>query len=175
MRVKLAPPKNTKYLYEIKDYDNFEFRTPINPWNIQQEYKPDFDKVKCLELTVEQGQILYIPAYWWYSVEYSEDTLVCVFKYNTYMNNLAMAPDIFKYILQKQNVERKMVPTVDLNDAHGGVKGRIMNEDKPRQDPVAGTSVAGTSVAGTSVAGTSVAGTSVAGTSVEKTTNIDDI
>ena len=171
MRIKLAPPKNTKYLYEIKDYDNFEFRTPVNPWNIQQEYKPDFDKVKCLELTVKQGQILYIPAYWWYSVEYSEDTLVCVFKYNTYMNNLAMTPDIIKFILQRQNVERKMVPTVDLDNGLSLSKKKIAKED----ELLAGTSVAGTSVAGSSVAGSSVAGSSVAGSSAAGTTNINEL
>ena len=60
--------------------------------------------------------MLYIPAYWWYSIEYSDDTVVCVFKYNTYMNHLAMAPDIIKYVLQKQNVQRKIVPTIDMNE-----------------------------------------------------------
>lgn len=139
MRVKLAPPKNTKYLYEIKDYDNFEFRTPVNPWKVQQEYKPDFDKVKCLELSIQRGQMLYIPAYWWYSIEYSDDTVVCVFKYNTYMNHLAMAPDIIKCVLQKQNVQRKIVPTIDMNehtkqenngvDAHGDARVELEQPD----------------------------------------------
>jgi len=47
IRVKLAPPKSKKYLYQINDYENFEFKSPINPWNVQNEYKPDFDKIKC--------------------------------------------------------------------------------------------------------------------------------
>ena len=41
----------------------FEFRSIINPWNIQEKYKHNFDKVKFLELTIQRGTIIYIPAY----------------------------------------------------------------------------------------------------------------
>ena len=116
IQIKLAPPKNTRYLYQNKDYENFEFRSPINPWNVQQEFKPDFDKVKCLEITITKGSIIFIPAYWWYSVKFENESTVCVFKYNTYMNNLAILPEIVKQILQQQNVKRKTVPTVNVND-----------------------------------------------------------
>ena len=69
VKIKLSPPKSSKYLHQIKDYDNFEFRSPINVWNIQEEYKIDFDKIKCMEITLEPGKILFIPAYWWYSIK----------------------------------------------------------------------------------------------------------
>ena len=45
--VKLTLPKNKKYLYPDNDYDNFEFTSKINPWNIQNQFKQDFSKIKC--------------------------------------------------------------------------------------------------------------------------------
>ena len=45
IRIKLISPVYSKYLYESKDYDNFEFRSPINPWDVQKEYTKDFNKL----------------------------------------------------------------------------------------------------------------------------------
>ena len=110
--VKLAPPKSSKYLYQIKDYENFEFRSPVNPWDIQKEYRADFDKVKCLEIRISKGQMLFIPAFWWYSVEFSDKTTVAAFKYRTYMNAAAITPQIIMYFLQSQNVKRNIIPKI---------------------------------------------------------------
>ena len=33
-----------------------------NIWNIQQEYKADFSKIKVLDVTLNKGDIIYIPA-----------------------------------------------------------------------------------------------------------------
>jgi len=122
LKVKLLPPKSAKYLYMENDYENFEFKSPINPWNPQTKYKADFDKVKCLEIDLIPGRILYIPAYWWYSFKFGENTSVSCFKYRTYMNNIAISPQIFLYALQNQNIERKFTnvlekvkPNIDTN------------------------------------------------------------
>lgn len=112
--VKLSPPKSSKYLYPVNDYENFEFRTPINPWDPQAKYKADFDKIKCLEIVLQPGKILHIPAYWWYTFKFSENSSVSCFKYRTYLNNLAISPHIFMYALQNQNVERKIAKQIDL-------------------------------------------------------------
>lgn len=116
IKIKLAPPKSIKYLYPVYDYENLEFRSQVNPWSPQTKYKIDFDKIKCLELTLEPGRILYIPAYWWYSIQYhgTNTTSVSVLKYRTYMNNLAISPNIFMYALQNQNVERKIAKKIDI-------------------------------------------------------------
>ncbi len=113
--VKLTPPKSEKYLHPINDYENFEFRSPVNPWNPQPKYKIDFDKIKCLEIILSPGKILYIPAYWWYSFKFEANTSVSCFKYRTYMNNLAIVPNIALYALQNQNVERKFAKQIDIN------------------------------------------------------------
>jgi hypothetical protein len=106
IKVKLAPPKSSKYLYQQKDYENLEFSSPLNPWQIQPHYKADFDKIKCLDLTLKRGQILYIPAYWWYSIEFGKETSVATFKYKTYMNAVAILPQLVIKLLQTQNVKR---------------------------------------------------------------------
>ena len=116
INIKLIPPHNSKYLYPIKDYDNFEFRSPVNVWDIQTEYKADFDKVKVLDVSLSKGEIIYIPAYWWFSIEYEKISSVCAFKYRTFMNYLAISPEIVLSMLQGQNIKRDIVKKVETDE-----------------------------------------------------------
>jgi len=115
VHIKLAPPKSIKYLYPVNDYENFEFRSQINPWNPQTKFKADFDKVKCLEFVLTPGKFLFIPSYWWYTFKFSENTSVSCFRYRTYMNNIAISPNIALYALQNQNVEHKIAKKIDMS------------------------------------------------------------
>jgi len=115
-QIKLAPPQSIKYLYPIYDYENFEFRSPVNPWDPQPKYTADFDKIKCLEFTLLPGKTLYIPAYWWYSIKFNSNTSISCFNYRTYMNNLAILPYICLHALQIQNIKRNTVKTVSINE-----------------------------------------------------------
>ena len=114
--IKLLPPKSYKYLNVIKDYENYEFSSPINIWDVQEEYKNDISKVKSLEVTVNKGQIIYIPAYWWYSIKLNEKSCICVFKYRTYMNNVAILNHSIMHLLQKQNIKREIYKKKDLSE-----------------------------------------------------------
>jgi len=116
INLKLIPPHSSKYLYPVKDYDNFEFRSPINVWDVQQEYKADFDKVKVLDVTLNKGEIIYIPAYWWYSIEYEKLSSLCTFKYRTFMNVLAISPELILTMLQGQNIKRDVVKKVEQKE-----------------------------------------------------------
>jgi hypothetical protein len=116
IKVKMMPPKSSRYLYPIKDYENLEFRSPVNPWNPQTKFRADFDKVKCLEIVLTPGKFLFIPAYWWYSFKFADNTSVSCFNYRTYMNNIAISPHIFMYALQNQNVERKIAKKIDIKE-----------------------------------------------------------
>jgi hypothetical protein len=127
IKIKLIPPKSARYLYPTDDYENFEFRSPLNPWEIQRQYKADFDKIKTLEIELTPGKIVYIPAYWWYSVKFMEPlTSVCVFKYRTYMNTVAILPKLCMKTLQRQNTKREIVKKVrfskNLADADASKK-----------------------------------------------------
>ena len=109
--VKLIPPNSSKYLHQNKDYEHFEFSSPINVWSIQPKYETDFDKIKSLEITLTPGKILFIPAYWWYSFKFSPETSISCFRYRTYVNNIVISPNIFMYALQNQNIQKKFTKT----------------------------------------------------------------
>ena len=112
-KIKLAPPKSSKYLSPVKDYHNFEFRSPIDPWNVQEEYAGDFEKIKCLEVNVRRGQLLFVPAYWWYSIEFGENTVVSSFKYDSFMSMVSTTDHHVKRFLQSHNVKRTHLPLVE--------------------------------------------------------------
>tara|TARA_B100001093_G_C26852859_1_gene1025926 strand:+ start:1375 stop:2190 length:816 start_codon:yes stop_codon:yes gene_type:complete len=111
--IKLTPPQSSKYLFPDIDYDNFEFRSPINPWQPQEEYKNEFNKIKCLDVNLDKGKLLFIPAYWWYSIKFNtKSTTILSFKYRTYMNNVAILPYIIKHYLQKQNIKHNIIEKI---------------------------------------------------------------
>jgi len=96
--VKLTPPKNEKYLNPEKDYAN----------QMYYSLKQDIDKVKFLEITLVKGQILFIPAYWWYSITFAKESCVCTLQYKTVMNIIATLPDICMGVLQRHNTKTKL-------------------------------------------------------------------
>ena len=105
--IQLITPKSKRYLYSIEDYDNFEFRSPINTWNVQEKYKSEFRKVNVLEVKLKKGDMIFIPAYWWFSIRFDKFSCISVFKYRTYMNTVAILPEICLSILQQQNTKRE--------------------------------------------------------------------
>ena len=110
IRIMLIPPKDTRYLHVINDYDIFEFRSPVNPWKVQPEYQDDFDKIKTLEVELYQGMAIFIPAYWWYSIKFiGSETSVCSFKYQTYMNTISIMPQLIMSALQNINTKRDTI------------------------------------------------------------------
>ena len=92
-----------------KDYEAFEFRSPFNVWDIQDKYKYDFAKVKVLDIELKKGDIIFIPSYWWYSIRFNKISSVCLFKYRTFMNNVAILPHLFTSFLQRQNTKHDIV------------------------------------------------------------------
>ena len=136
-QIKMAPPQSTKYLYPNYDYENFEFRSPVNPWNVRPNYSADFDKIKCLEFTLVPGKTLFIPAYWWYTIKFGPNTSISCFFYRTYMNNIAISPYIGLHALQIQNVKRNTVKKADikeLNKMEELISNEIQNNETPDND-----------------------------------------
>ena len=90
----------------------------------------EISKIKCLEIVLTPGKLLYIPAYWWYTFKFDdENTSVSCFKYRTYMNNIAISPNIFMYALQNQNVECKIVKNLDTNVVTNVVASKETNTE----------------------------------------------
>jgi hypothetical protein len=130
-KIKIAPPCSTKYLHTEYDYENFEFRSPIQVWNPQEQYKPDFSKIKCLEFTMQKNKALYLPAYWWYSFELQENAFISCFRYRTYMSTLSIAPYIAMYALQNQNVKREFTKKASVETLG---KSETINEERKEED-----------------------------------------
>ncbi len=102
--IKLSPPMYTKYMNERKDYETLRFTSAIDLWN------PSIDnaKIKSLEFKVGAGKMIYVPAYWWYTVRFDmEKTVLCQFQYRTYMNIMSIVPQLFLHILQIHNITQK--------------------------------------------------------------------
>jgi len=114
--LKLYPPRSGKYLHMKNDYYNLEFRSEINPWNVQKEYSIDFSKVQSLHITLNKGQIIYIPAYWIYSFRLnSSESQILAFRYKTFMNTISILPQLVTFILQRYNTKYKIVDNLKTN------------------------------------------------------------
>ena len=109
-QIKLAPPHSIRYLYPNYDYENFEFRSPVDPWSPQPKYIADFDKMKCLEFTLTPGKTLYIPAYWWYSIKFNKNILSCSILINSAKLSISMMPirnlPLLKSMLKTLNLSK---------------------------------------------------------------------
>jgi hypothetical protein len=135
--IKIAPPQSAKYLHTIYDYENFEFKSPVDPWYPQPKFKADFDKIKCLQFTLLPGKTLYIPAYWWYSIKFNNSkTSISIFNYRTYMNNLAILNYICLHALQIQNIKRNIVKKIDIKEINKNneIMVPVENENLNNQD-----------------------------------------
>jgi hypothetical protein len=132
-QIKLTPPQSTRYLYPNYDYENFEFRSPVNPWKPQPNYAADFDKLKCLEFTLLPGKTVFIPAFWWYSIKFNKNTSISCFNYRTYMNNIAVSPYIGMHALQIQNVKHNVVKKVSIDELNNPVINTQIQEKEEEQ------------------------------------------
>jgi len=105
--VKMTPWKSKKYVYPVHDFENYEFWSPVNVWKPQQKYLHEMDKLRFIEFDVSEGNVLYIPPYWFYSIQYIEDnTLLTGFTYQSVMNSLSNVPNWARYYLQQSNIEK---------------------------------------------------------------------
>jgi len=79
---------------------------------------------------------LFIPAYWWYSIKFSNNASISCFNYRTYMNNVAVAPYIGMHALQIQNVKRNVVKKVSVDD----INDEIMRPSTMQEVPMSNES-----------------------------------
>jgi hypothetical protein len=113
--IKMTPYKNHKFLHVIKDYDNYEFRSAINVWNIQPQFKKDIEKVKFIDFDIHPGFVLYIPPFWFYSIKFVDDkTIASSITYKTIMNYVATIPELARYYIQQTNIQKKVARTLEL-------------------------------------------------------------
>jgi hypothetical protein len=103
VKIKMTSKKFSKYLNEIQDFENLEFRSQIDVWNNSTM----LDKIQFIEFDIQCGQVVYIPSFWWHSIKYSApDTLLLECKYSSFANKVAFGFDLFRHYLQQHNIIR---------------------------------------------------------------------
>jgi len=138
LQVKMTPWRNTKYMHPVIDYETYEFRAAADVWKPQAQMQGDIEHTAFLEFDVQQGYILYVPPYWWYSVKYdTASTLAVSVTYDSTMSVLANAPDLAKHWIQQQNIKEKVVRTFEnvietaVENHVDEVKEPLLEEPKP--------------------------------------------
>lgn len=131
LHVRLAPWKAINH-HIIKDYEFYEFYTRSTP-------------PTTFSVTVHPGQMLYVPPYWWYALDFSAgDVVVIQCSYVTVMNAVAHAQDLILYALQQQNIKTHVIDhgspqkseiASDPPPPHN-VSPEPVRQDVHRQDPV---------------------------------------
>lgn len=98
--VKMTPWRSNKYMVLDKDYASYEFTSMLNVWNPQEQYKSGFLKMKFLDFVIHPGHILYIPPFWFYSLQFEKDNrdiVVHQFDYGSVMNVVANLPNLAQH------------------------------------------------------------------------------
>jgi len=108
--VRMTPWRSGRYLDTVSDYDNYEFFSRGDPWTCTDK------DVRWLDFEVVEGYVLFIPAWWWYSIRFfSVDTEVVGAHYITGANILAHAVDWARYYGQLHMTQK--IPTKRLERA----------------------------------------------------------
>jgi hypothetical protein len=105
LTVKMTPWKSRKYLHAVRDDMMLETLSPIVPWGVPREDQKDSrSRLKFLEFVVKEGNVLYIPPFWWYSVEFSGPNMaVYSYTYVSAMNWLANSDIWVRYLLASRS------------------------------------------------------------------------
>ena len=110
VEVTITPLIYEKYLYSKKNDEMMNKISDINIYNINDNHKSNYNKIKFLQVKVKTGQLLFIPNYWYYSIKILEDdTLVTIYKYKTYSNCISLIPEYLLQYLQKQNIKNNYI------------------------------------------------------------------
>jgi hypothetical protein len=114
--VKMTPWRSNKYMVVNKDYENYEFASPLNVWNPQDNYRTGFQKMKFLDFVVHSGNILYIPPFWYYSIKIEDDDgLIYVADYGSPMNILSNTVNLGHYFYETM-ISKKVKPNTGSDD-----------------------------------------------------------
>ena len=114
--VKMTPWRSNKYMVVNKDYENYEFASPLNVWNPQDNYRTGFQKMKFLDFVVHSGNILYIPPFWYYSIKIEDDDgLLYTMDYGSPMNILSNTVNLGHYFYETM-IPKKVKPKTGSDD-----------------------------------------------------------
>ena len=65
--------------------------------------------IDTILIPLKKGSVLFLPAYWWYSLRFTnEPSSVAFLSYRTVMNTLAILPQLGKQFIQNSNTSYKI-------------------------------------------------------------------
>jgi hypothetical protein len=74
----LSPPKACKDLGIITDKQHPSYRHSVIDWSdVEQARSRGFDQVDAIETIVRQGEVLYIPSYWFHYIVSLQRSIQC--------------------------------------------------------------------------------------------------
>ena len=71
---------------------------------------------------MKAGDLIFIPAYWWYSIKYNIRSTLLNMKYKTYMNIVSLTPTLVVHYLQTLNVKFNTERTLSKQNIQGETK-----------------------------------------------------
>lgn len=93
IQIQLFPPNMDAILMVQTDYIHMTNTSLLNPQKTNH---------KCIEKTMKKGDVMYIPAYWIFSIQYKKDnTKLAVCKYMTCMNIISILPFLSLSLIYK--------------------------------------------------------------------------
>jgi len=113
--ITLTIPNNKKYLQIEKDYNNNEFYSTLDIYNVTDNFIKEYNKIKFMKIVLNKGDLLYIPSYWFYSLKLmTPQTNVINFKYTTYISNISILPTIIQSYLQNKNIKNNFLKLYNI-------------------------------------------------------------
>lgn len=106
--IKMSSWDSTELLNPIHNYEGYDFRSPINVWNPQANWTANVKQMETLDIVLEKGCMLYIPSFWWYSIQFNSESLVSSSQYSSAMNCVYNLPSWTLHYIQKINVETQV-------------------------------------------------------------------
>ena len=136
IRVKMCPWRLRTSFSPMKDYENYEFWSKTDIW----KHSPG----KCLEFDLKAGYVLYIPSYWFYSIQYinvsteesesNKVSSIACFHYVTAMNMIANLQHYGLYFLQQQNMVDTKAKVVKPLEVDVSIKHEIDSETEKKPE-----------------------------------------
>lgn len=104
IQVKMIPFKHSFNFKCVNDYNNLQYISNKNIWNEKDDNYIDTSNIKILDFNLKQGDVLFIPSFWLYSIKYvNNNTFIYNIHYQTLTNCLINIPNYIKIIFD--NVE----------------------------------------------------------------------
>lgn len=126
IRIKMCPWKNTPLLDSKKNYEHYEF------WSRKNMFRGDDESFKILDFIVNPGYVLYIPPYWWYSIQFlHKSTCVTVLTYSTPVNILSNCKNYGLYFYYQHHLHsqivNKLIPDIEDLDENTPDKKNLVD------------------------------------------------